>query len=104
MPDDTNLEAHIVRTYVLLKLTRPDAHGQQSVSLQCHGAYDVRLVEHPAKSKTEHVMFWIELFNHRIVRTLDTCAVAQMDDAVAVAREFISTAKSLDRGALREDD
>jgi hypothetical protein len=101
MCSDQALESKIVQAYVLLKLTRADSKGQQSVSVDYHGTYDVRLVEHPAQLNSPDIMFWVELFDHQTATSLDSYAVNQMDDAVAAARNFILRAEALHQSTLQ---
>jgi hypothetical protein len=101
MRSDHDLEAKLVQAYVLLKLTRVDSNGQQSVSIDFHGTYDVRLVEHPAQLSCRDIMFWVELFDHQTASSLDSYAVNQMDDAVAAAHNFIIRAEALHQSTLR---
>jgi hypothetical protein len=100
MRDENSLESKIVQAYVLLSLTRVDSKGQQTVSVENHGTYDVRLVEHPGKS-CANIMFWVELFDHQTATTLDSYAVDQIEEAVATASGFISVAEALNRTVSR---
>jgi hypothetical protein len=95
------LESKLVQAYFLLKLTRADSNSQQSVSVEYHGTYDVRLVEHPAQLNRPNIIFWVELFDHRTATSLDSCAVIQMEEAVTAAHNFILRAEALHQASLR---
>jgi hypothetical protein len=75
--------------------TPKTADDDRTISLERHGAYDVRLVESPS---TDGIPFWIELFDHNINLALDSFAGNDAEATALAADAFITQAKLLHQG------
>jgi hypothetical protein len=67
----------------------------QTVSLACHGAYEVRVVELSRKLQTGAKQLWLELFDHDQQYTIDSYGGCTLVDITAAAESLCSNARGL---------
>jgi hypothetical protein len=88
-----SLELKIIQSYVLVLREPKNVDGDRMVTLERHGAYEVRLAECPAH--LDSMLFWIELFDHNTKLTLDSYGGHDLEAVTFVAEIFISEARLL---------
>lgn len=88
-PCRKNLETLLLQAHVKLRLISKDRHGLVTATLARHGSYEVRLYEPPH----DDFLFWIELFDHDIQFSIDSCGRHVLEDAVTAADDLITQAK-----------
>jgi hypothetical protein len=72
-----------------------ESDDPRTVSLVCHGRYEVRLVELQRKRQTGTKQLWLELFDHHHQRTIDSYGGRNLVDITAAAETLCSNAKNL---------
>jgi hypothetical protein len=65
----------------------------RTVSLACHGTYEVRVIELSRKIQTGAKQLWLELFDHDQQRTIDSYGGRSLADIAAAAESLCSIAK-----------
>jgi hypothetical protein len=69
----------------------------RTVSLACHGRYEVRVVALSRKMQTGAKQLWLELFDHDQQRTIDSYGGRTLVDITAAAELLCSNAKGFSR-------
>ena len=90
------LEARLVSAYLALRNKADKSHDLKFVLLARYGAYEVRLVE-PADDRFE---FWLELIDLDENISIDGGGANDLEDALAIAEEFVSSAQDLSKNRL----
>lgn len=85
------------RAYIGLMFAPEAQDGSRAIRLCRYGAFEVRLVELPNDDPFAPAPLWIELYRHDIRQPLDSRRCDDLDDAEAVAENFIARAKELDQ-------
>jgi hypothetical protein len=92
-----NLERRIVQSYVWVLRAPRAIDGQKVASLSRHGLYEVRLLEPSEMAQHNDLPFWVELFDNKRNRRLDSYAGDDIEETAAVVGHLISQAELLDR-------
>jgi hypothetical protein len=90
------LEARLVRAYLALRNKADKSHDLKFVLLARYGAYEVRLVEPP----DDRFEFWLELIDLDGNISIDGGGANDLEDALAIAEEFVSSAQDLSKNRL----
>lgn len=96
-PCRTNLETLLLQTQVKLRLISRSADGLVTAAFARHGPYEIRLYEPPPGD----FLFWMELFDHDIQFSTDSCGRNTLEDAVLAADDFITEAKQANEELAR---
>jgi hypothetical protein len=73
------------------------AHAPAMATLVHHGAFEVRLVQ-PSRNLPESApLFWMELFDHDRMLSIDSIGNLGLGDAVIAAEDFIARATMISR-------
>ncbi|HSV22174.1 MAG TPA: hypothetical protein VLJ17_04005 [Xanthobacteraceae bacterium] len=91
------LEARLLQAHIELEVTPKDEHDVKSVPLARYGEYEVRLVESAHGSPANTFDFWLELFDHRRMISVDSGGANDLEGAVAIAETLIAHAKELSK-------
>jgi hypothetical protein len=94
-------ELRIAQAYELLCL--PNGSSKASVTLAQIGNYEIRIFAGPRAGSDGMPLFWLELFDHRAKRSVDSFSCYRIDDAVVVFDDFILQAGHLNDGSLPDD-
>jgi len=94
---DMTLEARLLQAHIELEVTPKDEHDVKSVPLARYGEYEVRLVESAHGSPANTFDFWLELFDHRRMISVDSGGANDLEGAVAIAETLIAHAKELSK-------
>jgi len=92
-------EQRLIRAYLALFVTSPNAGGTKTVPLARFGAYEVRLCEPTDEAETFPLL--IELYAHDRCATLDSFGCDELEVAVSTADEFMLRARQLKETADR---
>jgi hypothetical protein len=92
-----NLERLIVQSYVWVLRAPRAIDGQKVASLARRGLYEVRLLEPSEMAQHNDLPFWVELFDNKRNRRLDSYAGDDIEETAAVVGHLISQAELLDR-------
>jgi hypothetical protein len=87
-----------MRIWALVAAERID--DQRTVSLARHGAFEVRLIELPQDPHGDSIPLWIELVEHGISTTLDSCGGHDLRHMAVAAEALISQARDLHQARL----
>lgn len=94
-------EWQIIRAYVRLVHARLDDRGVRHVVLARFGAYEVRLFERLGDDSPDPCPVWLELFDHDLRGTVESCGCCEFDEAVVAGDELLRLARELNRQARR---
>jgi hypothetical protein len=99
----TLIELKIARAYG--RLSCIPGHGQEaSVSLASISSYEIRMFRDPKADLDGAPLFWLELIDHSIKTSVDSCGCFCVKDAVAIFDNFISQATCPDNRMKRATD
>jgi hypothetical protein len=87
-------ELRVAQAYVKL-LCIPEGSAEASVSLAWIGKCEIRIFEGSQARTDDMPLFWLELFDHRAKRSVDSFSCYQIEDAAVVFEEFITQANDL---------
>ena len=89
----TVTELKIARAYGRLS-SIPGNGPEASVSLASIGSYEIRMFGDPKADVDGAPLFWLELIDHSLKTSVDSCGCHGVKDAVAIFDDFISQASS----------
>lgn len=96
---ETNLiELRIAQAYVDLLQALDGDLNTRSVSLVRIEDHEIRMLVFSSTEGGDEPLFWIELFDHGTLASIDTSACHELADAVGVFAEFCSEAELLEAG------
>jgi hypothetical protein len=101
-PDNKISESRITRAYISLLLAPEIKDGERTVSLARTGSYEVRLVEVPQTSSLDAPPLWMELFDHDVQSTIDSCSCQEIEEAMIAAEYLISQARCINESSQCE--
>jgi hypothetical protein len=81
-------ESFITRAYLTLPSAPRSKYGERTISLVRIRNYEIRMVETTPPIKT--ALFWIELFDHNLKTTIDSCHCTDIEEAVAAYEHLVS--------------
>ena len=91
---DSNLiELRIVQAYDDLSRASDGDLKARSVSLARIEDHEIRMFVFPSTDGGDEPLFWIELFDHGTLASIDTCACREIASALGVFEEFRSEAE-----------
>jgi hypothetical protein len=88
-------ERSLIQAYLKLFLVPAGDDGTKTITLARLGPYEMRLIEFSPDASGSHFPVWLELYAHDARCTVDSCGCCELDEAVAIAEEFISHARRL---------
>ena len=83
-------ELRITRAYIKLLCIPDGEHGARMVSLAHIGNCEIRMFEVSQISSDDVPLFWMELFDHDVRSSVDSCVCHGIQEAVAAFEDFIS--------------
>ena len=98
----TLTELKIARAYGRLSCV-PGNGPEASVSLASIGKCEIRMFRDPKADLDGAPLFWLELIDHSLKTSVDSCSCHGVKDAVAVLDDFISQANSSDEPGGPDD-
>jgi hypothetical protein len=81
----------LARAYIRL-FALPDDNSKATVSLASIGSYEIRMLRGSPVHPDGAPLFWLELFDHSIDKSVDSFICHRLEDAVPVFENFISQA------------
>ena len=84
----TLAELRIARAYIRLS-SLPEDSPEASVSLASIGSYEIRMFRDPKADVDGAPLFWLELIDHSLKTSVDSCGCHGVKDAVAIFDDFI---------------
>ena len=90
----TLTELKIARAYGRLS-SIPGNGPETSVLLAAIGSCEIRMFRGPKADLDGAPLFWLELIDHSIKTSVDSCSCRGLKDAFAIFDDFISQASSL---------
>jgi hypothetical protein len=96
---DKHLERLIVQSYIGVLRAPRALNGQKVVSLSRHGLYEVRLLEPSEMAHDKDLPFWIELFDNRHNRCVDSYAEDHIEETAVAVQHLNSRAALLEQGS-----
>ena len=93
--EKTLTELKIARAYGRLSCV-PGNGPEASVSLASIGSYEIRMFRDPKADVDGAPLFWLELIDHSLKTSVDSCGCHGVKDAVAIFDDFISQVSCLD--------
>jgi len=94
--EKTLTELKIARAYGRLS-SIPGNGPESSVSLASIGNCEIHMFRDPKADIDGAPLFWLELIDHSLRTSVDSCSCHGLKDAVAIFDNFISQACSLDK-------
>ena len=73
----------ITQAYIALSSAPKGKYGERTVSIARIRNYEIRMVESCPSDMGDSFLFWIELFDHDIQSTVDSCRCREIEDGVA---------------------
>ena len=92
----TLTELKIARAYVRLS-SIPEDSPESSVSLASIGSCEIRMLRGPEVDLDGVPLFWLELFDHNMKMSVDSCCCHRLKDAVPIFNDFSSQADGLNK-------
>ena len=92
----TLTELKIARAYGRLSSV-PGNGPEASVLLASIGSYEIRMFRGPKADVDGAPLFWLELIDHSIKTSVDSCSCHRLKEAVAIFDDFISQANRLNK-------
>jgi hypothetical protein len=89
-------ELKIARAYGRLS-SIPGNGSEASVSLASIGNCEIRMFRGPKADLDGAPLFWLELIDHSIKTSIDSCSCHGLKDAVTIFDDFVSQAGRLDK-------
>jgi len=90
MQDKTFTELRITQAYIKLLCIPESQYGARMVSLGRLGNWEIRMFETSHVDTADAPLFWIELFDHHIQSSVDSCICHSIAEAVTAFDGFIS--------------
>ena len=86
-------ESFIARAYLALSSAPKGEHGERAISLVRIRNYEIRMIETSQPgSINPPSTFWIELFDHNLRSTVDSCRCETVEDAADAYEALVSQA------------
>jgi hypothetical protein len=92
--DDKFSELRITRAYISLLSAPTGKHGGRSISLVRFGKYEVRMTDISQIFSTDTPLFWLELFDHDLKLTVDSCQCHEFEEAATVLKDLVLQAEN----------
>jgi hypothetical protein len=86
-------ELRISQAYIKLLGLPRNQQGARIISLERIGTFEILMFDVSPDSATDALLFWLELFDHEIKSSVDSCSCTEIAQAVTVFDDFISLAK-----------
>ena len=102
MSDDALTRIKIEKAYIEL-LRIPVDSAEASVLLASLGKYEIRICGGSAARSAAAPLFWLELFDHALKMSIDSCSCHQIEDAMAAFEYLISQARLLNEAPGADD-
>lgn len=97
MDDREQSQTRIAQAYIALSSAPKGKYGERTVSIVRIRNYEIRMVESCSSDMADTFLFWIELFDHDIQSTVDSCRCREIEDGVAGFEQFLRQATTSDR-------
>ena len=88
-----NLPLRVTQAYVSLSSVPESDAGTRIVSLARCGDLEVRLIELSRGTHEGEPPLWVDLYDHALEVTIDSCRCSDVDEAIAAAEHLLSQAK-----------
>jgi hypothetical protein len=98
----TLTELKIARAYGRLS-SIPGNGPEASILLDSIGSCEIRMFRGSGVDLNGAPLFWLELIDHSIKTSVDSCSCHRLKDAVAIFDDFISQAARLNEPGGRDD-
>ena len=102
MSDDASTKIKIEKAYTEL-LRIPVNSAEASVLLASTGKYEIRICGGSTTRSAATPLFWLELFDHALKMSVDSCSCHQVNDAIAAFEYLISQARLLNEAPGADD-
>ena len=89
-------EVKIARAYGRLSCV-PGNGPEASVLLASIGSYEIRMFRDPKADVDGAPLFWLELIDHSLKTSVDSCSCHGLKEAVTIFDDFVSQADCLDK-------
>jgi hypothetical protein len=90
---ETCLVNRLYNAYVALAVASRKESGSRTMPLARFRAREVRLVELPSSQKSDGLDLWIELYDHEIQSSLDSCRCPDLDEGEPLVEHLICRAR-----------
>ena len=97
MDNQKHSETRITQAYIALSSAPKGKYGERTVSIVRIRNYEIRMVESCPSDTADTFIFWIELFDHDIQSTVDSCRCREIEDGVAGFEQFFHQATTSNR-------
>ena len=102
MSDDAPTRIKIEKAYTEL-LRIPADSAEASVLLASIGKYEIRICGGSTARSAATPLFWLELFDHALKMSIDSCSCQQIEGAIAAFEYLISQARLLNEAPGADD-
>ena len=92
------LALRVTQAYVSLTSVPQSEIGARTVSLARCGNREVRLIELPTATHGGEPPLWVELYDHDVRASIDSCRCSDLEEAVSAAEYLLSRAQQLSDG------
>jgi hypothetical protein len=89
-----SLARRVTQAYVGLSSVRESDAGTRIVSLARCGDLEIRLIEFARSTHDGEPPLWVDLYDHTLAVTIDSCRCNDLDEAVSAAEHLHSEAQS----------
>ena len=91
----TSGRLRVTQAFIALSSISGDAFEPRIISVLSIGKYEIRMFNGSPSRAGDAPSLWIELFDHSVPLSLDSCSCREIEDAVAAFDEMVSEAETL---------
>ena len=83
----------VTQAYIALSDIPGSSPTPRTISVERIGTYEVRMFNGAPVNSGDAPLLWMELFDHDAQRSLDSCSLREIDDALSAFDELLARAR-----------